>query len=73
MQFDAIADRMCSCPDPACANAVTAEFGKWAEEMTKQPATEMTEAEQRRVMDISSRLSDCMMQIMAPQPQPSTP
>ncbi len=59
--------KMCVCKDKGCADNVNNSMTKWGEEMAKNaPAmnTKPTEAEQKKVMEVVTKYTDCMTKLM---------
>ncbi len=65
-KMDAFAKTMCECKDPACAQKVSDDITKWAEEMSKvyKEPPHMSEADQKRAAEIGEQMGKCMQQAM---------
>ena len=60
--------RMCGCKDKACAEGVNNGMTEWGEDLAKKAPemqnTKPTEAEQKRVMEVVTKYTDCMTKVM---------
>lgn len=71
--------QMCFCKNKGCAEGVNNSMTKWGEEMSKKPVQNVkpTEGEQKQVMEIVTKYTDCMTKLMmdgqAPPVDPSDP
>lgn len=64
---------MCACQDPPCAKRVSDHLTAWMKaEGTKVDAPTMTEAEQRGVMDVATKIGECMQTAMGRGPAPGS-
>lgn len=70
-------DKMCACKDAKCAQDVSDEMTKWAQEMAKeqQDPPKMSEDEMKKATEIGTRMGECMTKAMGaelpPQQDPS--
>src|SRR5262245_51297811 len=63
-RMEAFADQFCGCRDPACAQRIADDLTKWAQEIAKdQP--KFDDSDQKRMMEISQRMGECMQKAMA--------
>jgi hypothetical protein len=59
-------DKMCACKDSPCAQAVSDEMTKWAQEMANQTEpVKMTEEDQKAATEIGARMGECMQKAMS--------
>jgi hypothetical protein len=60
-------DQMCACKDSACAKRVSDDMTTWSVEMSKQQQDppKMSEAEQKRAMEIGTTMGECMQKAMS--------
>jgi hypothetical protein len=58
-------DQLCACSDTPCAERVTGELTRWAQEIAREPraAQPFTEADTRRIAEISEGFAKCMARI----------
>ncbi len=58
--------QMCSCKDKTCADGVNNGMTKWGQDMAQKPSanTKPTEAEQKRIMEVVTKYTDCMTKVM---------
>ena len=56
-------DQMCACLDKACAQQVSDELTRWADENAAQP--KFSEDAQKRAIEIGVKVSECMHEAMA--------
>lgn len=68
--FTRFADRMCACPDTACAQAVSTDMTAWATDQAKASASmgKLDDAQMKRFEEVARRLTDCMMKAMGAGP-----
>ena len=68
--FTGFTEQICRCPehDLACANKVTTALTKWGEEMAKTSTGNVkpSEAAMKRMVDVSTRMTECMTKVMTP-------
>lgn len=68
------ADKMCACHDTTCAQKVSDEMTKWAQEQatkqTRRPP-KMSEQMTKRFTELGERLGKCMQQAMTPPTDPN--
>jgi len=59
-------DDMCRCQDAPCAQRVSEDLTRWAQDQAKTEAEQpqMTEEDQKRAMDIGQRMGTCMQNAM---------
>ena len=63
------ADQMCACPDPACAQAVSATMTTWAtDQATSANDLKPTDAQAKDLQVVVQRLTECMMKAMGSSP-----
>lgn len=67
-KFEAITEKMCSCADPACAEAARMDMNRWSAERVKTASTTAppSAAESQRLQDAAKRYSGCMARVTAP-------
>jgi len=60
-------DKMCGCKEPKCAQDVSDEMTKWAQEMSKstEEPPKMTEDDQKRAAAIGEEMGKCMQVAMS--------
>ena len=58
-------DQLCACKDTACAERITGELTRWAQEIAREPRAEQnfTEADTRQIAEISEGFAKCMSRI----------
>jgi hypothetical protein len=63
------ADDMCKCADRACVERVTEAMTRWAQDMVntggQEPTATMSEADTRRMAQITERLTTCVTDLMS--------
>lgn len=64
--FTGFADKMCGCRDTPCADAVQAEFSRWAEDQVKNNHREEkpSEAKLKQLTQVGERYGECMAKAM---------
>ncbi|HZJ62198.1 MAG TPA: hypothetical protein VFD36_01645 [Kofleriaceae bacterium] len=64
-KMTAFRDQLCACKDPACAERITGELTRWAQEIAREPREEqrLTEADTRQIAEISEGFARCMARI----------
>lgn len=72
-KMQAFTDQMCQCKDAPCAQQVSENVTKWAEEMSKQykEPPKMSEADQERASKIGERMGKCMQDAIAASTPPA--
>lgn len=62
-----LADAMCACQDAACAKRVSEQMTAWSQQQTadQHGLPQMTEADQKRAMELGTKLGGCMQKAMA--------
>lgn len=65
-KMQAFTETMCQCKDPACAQKISDDITKWAEEMSKvyKDPPHMSEQDQKRADEIGERMGKCMKEAM---------
>lgn len=64
-KMQAFTDQLCACKDQPCAQHVSEDMSKWAEEQAKNSAPpKLTDDQTKRITDISQRMGTCMQQAM---------
>jgi hypothetical protein len=71
-------DKMCACKEAKCAQDVSDEMTKWAQEMAKEEEEppKMSEEDMKKATEIGQRMGECMMKAMGgdlPQQDPPPP
>ena len=60
---------MCGCTDLACTQRVSEDMTRWAQDLAgRNSERKMSEADQQRAMDISTRMTECIAKAMPPTP-----
>jgi hypothetical protein len=67
-------DRMCACQSTACAQAVSDDMTKWAEQQAKdqRDPPKLNEDDVKRATAIGEEMGKCMQRAMMPPPEPPT-
>ncbi|MBV8756539.1 MAG: hypothetical protein JO257_04670 [Deltaproteobacteria bacterium] len=65
--FERFTDEMCACKDNACAQHVSDDMTKWAQQVEKdwQPMPKFDEAQMKRANDMGMRMARCMQTAMS--------
>jgi hypothetical protein len=65
-KMEAFAETMCQCKDAACAQKVSDDLTKWAEEMSKvyKEPPHMSDADTKRAQGLGERMGKCMQEAM---------
>jgi hypothetical protein len=66
-KMNEFADKMCACKDTHCAQGVSDEMTKWAQDMAKneQEPPKMSDEDQKKAVEIGTRMGDCMQNAMS--------
>lgn len=73
-QLATYADDMCGCKDRACAEKVSHEMTEWSRKMSKKfPEPRVTDAQQKRAMDLGMRTATCEQKLKVPAVNPEQP
>jgi len=76
-QTSRFADDMCACADHACVTRVTEAMTRWAQDMVQaggqQATPTMSEADTRRMAQITERLTTCVTDVMKSAGSDSSP
>jgi hypothetical protein len=70
VEFERFTDEMCGCKDKQCAEHVSDEMTRWAQEMAKQDAAEvreLTSDQMKQAQAIGERMAGCMTKAMMPE------